>query len=236
MRIDGRVPDALRPVRIDRHFTKFAPGSVLIAFGDTKVLCTAVFEEQIPHWRKESGKGWVTAEYAMLPGSSPQRVRRDQYNKGRSQEISRLIGRALRAVVDFDALGPCMITLDCDVLQADGGTRTAAITGAYVALYDALQNAVDRGFLKSIPLLSACAAVSVGLVDGEPLLDLCYAEDSRAGVDLNVVMDDQGQFIEVQGCAEGKPFSRPQMDALLDLAAQGTQTLLAEQRRALQLV
>ncbi len=235
MRIDGRVPDALRPVRIDRHFTKFAPGSVLIAFGDTKVLCTAVFEEQIPHWRKESGKGWVTAEYAMLPGSSPQRVRRDQYNKGRSQEISRLIGRALRAVVDFDALGPCMITLDCDVLQADGGTRTAAITGAYVALYDALQNAVDRGFLKSIPLLSACAAVSVGLVDGEPLLDLCYAEDSRAGVDLNVVMDDQGQFIEVQGCAEGKPFSRTQMDALLDLAAQGTQALLTEQRRALQL-
>lgn len=235
MRIDGRVPDALRPVRIERHFTKFAPGSVLIAFGDTKVLCTAVFDEQIPHWRKESGKGWVTAEYSMLPGSSPQRVRREQYNKGRSLEISRLIGRALRSVVDFDSLGPCVVTLDCDVLQADGGTRTAAITGAYVALHDALQSAVERGFLKSVPLRSACAAVSVGLVNGEPLLDLCYAEDSQAGVDLNVVMDAEGQFIEVQGSAEGAPFSRDQMDLLLDLAAAGTRSLLAEQQRALQL-
>lgn len=235
MRVDGRAPDVLRPVRIERQYTKFAPGSVLIAFGDTKVLCTAVFEDQIPPWRKESGKGWVTAEYAMLPGSSPQRVRRDQYNKGRSQEISRLIGRALRAVVDFDALGPCLVTLDCDVLQADGGTRTAAITGAYVALHDALQQSVDRGLLKSVPLLGPCVAVSVGLLNGEALLDLCYAEDSRADVDLNVVMDATGNFIEVQGCAEGKAFSRKQLDDLLSLAESGNRALIAAQREALHL-
>jgi ribonuclease PH len=233
MRSDGRSPDALRPVTLTRHFTRYAPGSVLACFGDTQVLCTAVFEEQVPGWLRDSGKGWVTAEYAMLPGSSAQRVRRDAYTKGRSQEISRLIGRSLRAVTDLKALGPCQITVDCDVLQADGGTRTAAITGAYVALHDALSHSVARGFLKQMPLLGACAAVSVGVVDGTPLLDLCYGEDSAAEVDMNVVMDGEGRYIEVQGSAEGAPFSAAALESMLALGRIGCTALLAAQQEAL---
>lgn len=233
MRSDGRSPDALRPVTLTRHFTRFAPGSVLVCFGDTQVLCTASFEEQVPGWLRDSGKGWVTAEYAMLPGSSPQRVRRDAYTKGRSQEISRLVGRSLRAVTDLRALGPCQITVDCDVLQADGGTRTAAITGAYVALHDALSHSLGRGFIKSMPLRGACAAVSAGVVDGVPMLDLCYREDSAAEVDLNLVMDAEGRFIEVQGSAEAAPFSGEALSHMLDLGRTGCAALIEAQRKAL---
>lgn len=235
MRRDTRIPDQLRPVAIQRGFTRFAPGSVLVSFGETRVLCTATFEERVPPWLKESGKGWVTAEYAMLPGSSKDRTNRENYKKGRSQEISRLIGRSLRAVTDLKALGPCMITLDCDVLQADGGTRTAAVTGAYVALHDALQGSLDKGFLAAMPLLSPCAAVSVGIVDGAPLLDLCYEEDVRADVDMNVVMNGRGEYIEVQGSAEGGTFRRNAMDEMLDFAEKGIRELIAAQQEALSL-
>lgn len=233
MRIDERTPDQLRPVTIERDFTRFAPGAVLVGFGDTRVLCTATFEERVPGWLKDSGKGWVTAEYAMLPGSSNERTSRENYKKGRSQEISRLIGRSLRAVTDLKALGPCMITLDCDVLQADGGTRTAAITGAYVALHDALRKSVDKGFLGAVPLRTPCAAVSVGMVDGAPLLDLCYYEDARAEVDMNVVMDGENRYIEVQGSAEGQTFARAEMDAMLNLAEEGIRALIQRQQEAL---
>jgi len=234
-RPDGRAPDALRPVAFERKYTKFAPGAVRVAFGDTIVLCTATFEQRVPPWLREKGQGWVTAEYAMLPGSSQDRVHRSAYTKGRSQEISRLIGRSLRAVTDLVGIGECQITLDCDVLQADGGTRTAAITGAYVALYDALRQSVDAGFLKQMPLRAPCAAVSVGIVGGQPRLDLCYTEDVDADVDMNIVMDGTGRYIEVQGSAEGEPFSREAMDALLDLAAKGCNEMFALQRAALEL-
>ncbi len=233
MRSDNRPPGALRPVSFERGFTKHAPGSVLVSFGDTKVICTATFEERPPAWLRDSGKGWVTAEYAMLPGATHTRNRRDSARKGRALEISRLIGRSLRAAVDLEAVGPCQIIVDCDVIQADGGTRTAAITGAYVALYDALRSSVEKGRLDAVPMRGGCAAVSVGVVDGAPLLDLCYEEDVRAEVDMNVVMNEAGEFIEIQGCAEGKPFSQERMTAMLELSSKGIQELIALQREAL---
>lgn len=233
MRCDGRQPDQLRPLTFQRHFTRTTPGSVLVSFGDTRVLCTASLESRVPPWLRDSGKGWVTAEYAMLPGSSAERINRDANKKGRALEISRLIGRSLRAVVDLEALGEQMITLDCDVLQADGGTRTAAICGAYVALHDAVATLKERGLLTGTPLRSHCAAVSVGLLDGQALLDLCYEEDVAAGVDMNVIMNGDGDLIEVQGCAEGTPFSRAQMDQMLDLAAAGINQIVQAQTEAI---
>lgn len=235
MRTDGRAWDELRPVTIERHFTKYAAGSVLVSFGDTKVVCTASFGDRVPPWLRDSGKGWVTAEYGMLPGSAQERVSREAAQKGRAQEISRLIGRSLRAVVDRQAMGECMITLDCDVIQADGGTRTAAITGAYVALHDALNASVQAGHLSSTPIIGVCAAVSVGLIDGAPTLDLCYEEDVRASVDMNLVMDDQGRYIEVQGCAEGAPFPRQHLEEMMSVGEKGIRELIAIQKRALDL-
>jgi len=229
----GRTPDQLRPVSIERGFTKHAAGSVLVSFGDTRVLCTATIESRVPGWLRESGQGWVTAEYAMLPGSTHTRTNREQNNKGRALEIGRLIGRSLRAVTDLKAMGECQITVDCDVLQADGGTRTAAITGGYVALHDAFSQSVSRGFLKSVPLLSPCAAVSVGLREGVALLDLDYDEDFQADVDMNIVMNGESQIIEVQGCAEGTPFPRSVLDNMMDLAEKGIGELIAKQREAL---
>ena len=233
MRKDGRRPEELRPVTLQRGFTKHAAGSVLVAFGDTKVICTASLETKVPPFLKDTGRGWVTAEYAMLPGSTHTRSDRDANKKGRAQEISRLIGRSLRAVIDTAVLGPVTITLDCDVIQADGGTRTAAITGAYVALHDALTRGVELGQIPRMPLTGACAAVSVGLVNGEAVLDLPYVEDVDAEVDMNIVMDSAGRFIEVQGCAEHGAFTRAQMDAMMSLAEQGIRDLLAAQQKAL---
>lgn len=235
MRTDGRMSDALRPVTIERNYTKYAQGSVLVCFGDTKVLCTAFIENRIPSWLRDSGKGWVTAEYGMLPGATHQRNDREANRKGRAQEISRLIGRSLRAVVDLTALGECQITVDCDVLQADGGTRTAAITGAYVALHDALASSVCARHLSSIPISSGCAAVSVGMVNGEAMLDLCYEEDARAEVDMNVVMDGEGRYIEIQGCAERTPFSRVSMQQMMDLAEKGNRELIDIQKKVLEI-
>jgi ribonuclease PH len=232
-RPDGRTQEQLRPVSIQRGFTKHAAGSVLVSFGDTRVLCTATIEDRVPGWMKDSGQGWVTAEYAMLPGSTNTRTSRDQNTKGRALEIGRLIGRSLRAVADLRAMGQCMITVDCDVLQADGGTRTAAITGGFVALHDALQLSVKRGFLKQVPLLSHCAAVSVGLCNGATVLDLNYDEDSTADVDMNVVMNGAGEIIEIQGCAEGTPFGRPVLDEMMNLAEKGIQQLVTLQKEAL---
>jgi ribonuclease PH len=228
-----RGADQLRPVRIVRGYTEMTPGSVLIEMGRTRVLCTASFDPEVPRWLRDDGVGWVTAEYAMLPGSSRERVPRTAISGGRVKEIQRLIGRALRAVVDRSAMGEGTVRVDCDVLQADGGTRTAAITGAWVALHDAFAGAVGQGLLAAHPILDHCAAVSVGLVGGVPLLDLDYEEDAGADVDLNVVMTGAGGLIEVQGTAEGQPFSREQLGSLLDLAAQGVAGLVAEQRRAL---
>jgi len=233
MRTDGRRPDELRPLSFQRHFTRSTPGSVLVAFGGTKVLCTASLEAKVPPWLRDTGKGWVTAEYAMLPGSSKERIHRDSNKKGRALEISRLIGRSLRAVVDLEALGEQMITLDCDVLQADGGTRTAAICGAYVALHDAVASLIDAGMITASPLLSPFAAVSVGLIGAEALLDLCYEEDVVAGVDMNVVMNGEGALIEVQGCAEGEAFSRAQMNQMLDHAEAGIARIVEAQKEAL---
>jgi ribonuclease PH len=225
MRPDGRLPDQLRPVSFQRDYTEMTAGSVLVAFGRTRVLCTVSFEDEIPRWLRGRGSGWVTAEYSMLPGSSPERVRRSLTN-GRSQEIQRLIGRALRSVCDLVALGERSITVDCDVLQADGGTRTAAICGGYLALHDALSRLVDGGQLARHPLHDHLGAVSVGIVEGESRLDLPYAEDSRAEVDFNVVMTGAGRFVEVQGTAEGLAFSRAQLDGLVDLAAAGIGQLI----------
>ncbi len=224
-----RPADELRPVRITRGYTSMTPGSVLIEMGATRVLCTAVVEADVPRWMRDKGEGWVTAEYGMLPGSSSERIRRDNYSGGRSKEISRLIGRALRSVVDLKGLGEAMVRVDCDVLQADGGTRTAAITGAWVALWDALAVAVEDGRMDSIPILDQLAAISVGLVRGEPLLDLEYVDDVAADVDMNVVMTGRGLLVEVQGTAEGLPFSREELDHLLDLASQGIGELTAAQ-------
>lgn len=234
MRPDGRAPDALRPTALERGYTKYAEGSVLIAMGDTRVLCTASVDDRVPPFLKDSGAGWITAEYAMLPRSTHTRVGREAAQKGRAQEISRFIGRSLRAVVDLPALGERQIIIDCDVLQADGGTRTAAITGAYVAMHDAINALVGRGVLTQAPILGQCAAVSVGVIEGEPRLDLCYEEDLVADVDMNLVMRNDGCLIEVQGCAEGEAFPRAMLDRLLDLGATGLEQLMRMQHEALQ--
>ncbi|WP_295641629.1 ribonuclease PH [uncultured Methylibium sp.] len=236
-RTQGRAADALRPLTITRRYTKHAEGSVLIAFGDTKVLCTASVEEKVPPHKRGSGEGWVTAEYGMLPRSTHTRSDREAARgkqSGRTQEIQRLIGRSLRAVFDLRLLGERTIALDCDVIQADGGTRTAAITGAYVAAQDAVNWLMAQGKLTASPIREAVAAVSVGIVQGTPLLDLEYVEDSACDTDMNVVMTGSGHFVEVQGTAEGAAFSRAEMDRLLQLAEQGIRTLVAAQARALQ--
>ncbi len=235
-RPSGRSADQLRPVRIERAFTRHAEGSVLVSFGDTRVLCTASVENKVPAFLRGKGEGWVTAEYGMLPRSTHTRSDREAARGkqgGRTLEIQRLIGRALRACVDRRALGERTITLDCDVLQADGGTRTAAITGAYVALSDAVNWLTKRGEIKKHPLVGAVAAVSVGVYRGVPVLDLDYAEDSDCDTDMNVVMNDGGGFIELQGTAEGHAFRRDELDALLALAESGIGTLFAAQREAL---
>jgi ribonuclease PH len=236
MRPSGRTPDELRPVRITRRFTRHAEGSVLIGFGDTRVLCTASVDDSVPPFLRGAGQGWITAEYGMLPRSTHQRTAREAAKgrqTGRTQEIQRLIGRSLRAVADLRALGERTITIDCDVLQADGGTRTASITGGYVALADAIEALVRRKVLASSPLHGQVAAVSVGICGGVPVLDLDYAEDSEAETDMNVVMNNGGGFIELQGTAEGHAFRRNELDALLNLAAQGISRLLAHQLQAL---
>jgi ribonuclease PH len=235
-RIDGRAPEQLRPVRISRQWLDHAEGSVLVEFGRTRVLCAASVTEGVPRWRKGSGLGWVTAEYAMLPRSTHTRSDRESVRGklgGRTHEISRLIGRSLRAVIDYRALGENTIVLDCDVLQADGGTRTAAITGAYVALVDAVGHLRALGALAGEPLTGSLSAVSVGVVDGTAMLDLQYEEDVRAETDMNVVMTGDGHYIEVQGTAEGQPFDRTVLDELLDLAATGCADLTQAQREAL---
>jgi ribonuclease PH len=236
LRPDGRAVDDLRPVAFRRDFTEFAPGSVLVSMGKTMVLCTASVEDRVPPWLRGGGKGWVTAEYSLLPGSSAERIGREAARgkqSGRTQEIQRLIGRSLRAVTDLVAVGEQQITVDCDVLQADGGTRTASICGAYVALHDCLTRQMQKGQLSTHPLTDACAAVSVGIVDAACMLDLDYAEDSRAEVDMNVVMTGGGRFVEVQGTAEGAAFSRPELDELLQLAERGIAALLDAQRAVL---
>jgi len=236
-RPSGRAPDELRPIRITRHFTRHAEGSVLIEFGDTRVLCTASVEETVPSFLRNTGKGWVTAEYGMLPRATHTRNRREAATGkqgGRTLEIQRLIGRALRAVIDLKALGERTITVDCDVLQADGGTRTAAITGGYVALADAVNALIRKGVLRDSPIHGQVAAVSVGIWAGQPVLDLDYAEDSDAETDMNIVMNNGGGFIEVQGTAEGHAFRRNELDELLNLAANGVGQLLARQLEALQ--
>jgi ribonuclease PH len=235
-RPSGRAFDQLRAVGIERHYTRHAEGSVLVSFGDTRVLCTASVEERVPAWLRGKGEGWVTAEYGMLPRATSSRTQREAARGGqggRTMEIQRLIGRSLRACVDRVALGERVITLDCDVLQADGGTRTAAITGAYVALVDAVDVLMKRNGLKRNPILGAIAAVSVGVYQGEPVLDLDYAEDASCDTDMNVVMNDGGGFIEVQGTAEGHAFRRGELDALLDLAQKGIADLVIAQRAAL---
>jgi ribonuclease PH len=231
-RADGRGVGDLRPVELLRDYTVFAAGSVLISMGRTRVLCTASVADDVPRWMRGTGRGWVTAEYSMLPGASPERIDREAAKgkqSGRTQEIQRLIGRSLRAVTDLEAMGEVQITLDCDVLQADGGTRTASICGAYVALHDACTRLLAEKRLTTHPLREACAAVSVGIVDGAALLDLDYSEDSRAETDMNVVMTSSGRFVEVQGTAEGAPFSRRELDGLIDLAGAGIATLLDHQ-------
>ena len=236
VRASGRRPDELRPLRITRHYTRHAEGSVLIAAGDTLVLCTASVEEGVPHFLKGGGKGWMTAEYGMLPRATNTRSRREAAEgkqSGRTQEIQRLIGRSLRAVTQLDTLGERTIKVDCDVLQADGGTRCAAITGACVAVADAIRWCRTQGLITTEPLADFVAAVSVGIVDGVPLLDLDYREDSGCDTDMNVVMTGAGGFVEVQGTAEGTPFSRAEMDALVSLAERGIRELVAAQREAL---
>ncbi len=235
-RASGRAPDALREVRFTRRYTRYAEGSVLVEFGATRVLCTASIEDGVPGFLRGKGRGWVTAEYSMLPRATHTRGAREAARgkqSGRTQEIQRLIGRSLRAVIDLEALGERTVTLDCDVLQADGGTRTASVTGAYVALADACQLLVKRGALAATPLHGQVAAVSVGIVGGIPVLDLDYGEDSNAETDMNVVMHSGGGFVEVQGTAEGHAFRRHELDQLLDLAVTGTATLFALQAQAL---
>lgn len=238
-RIDGRTNDQLREVTIERGWSSQAEGSALISFGGTKVLCTASFTNGVPRWLTGKGTGWITAEYAMLPRATNSRNDRESVKGkigGRTHEISRLIGRSLRAVIDLKALGENTVVLDCDVLQADGGTRTAAITGAYVALADAVEWARGKKFIgqKAQPLIDSVAAVSVGIIDGEPMLDLAYTEDVRAETDMNVVATGRGLFVEVQGTAERAPFDRRELDSLLDLALAGTNDLAAFQRAALE--
>jgi ribonuclease PH len=236
MRPGGRKPGELRAVRIQRGYTRHAEGSVLVEFGDTKVLCTASVEARVPPFLRDKGRGWVTAEYGMLPRATHTRGEREAVRgkqSGRTQEIQRLIGRALRAVVDLPALGENTIQVDCDVMQADGGTRTAAITGAFVALHDALAWMKGNGMIAALPVRDFVAAVSVGVYQGTPFLDLDYAEDSACQTDMNVVMTGAGRFVEVQGTAEGEPFARAELDELLALAARGIAELIAHQRRAL---
>src|SRR5687767_10326718 len=235
-RFDGRADDQLRPVTFERDYTEFAAGSVLVSFGKTRVLCTASIDEDIPRWLKGSGRGWVTAEYSMLPGSSPERVGREAAKgkqSGRTQEIQRLIARALRAVTDLRAMPEVQVIVDCDVLQADGGTRTAAICGGYLALHDALSRLIGLGRLSAHPVREPCAAVSVGIVDAVPLLDLAYIEDSKAEVDMNIVMTGSGKFVEVQGTAEGIAFSRSELDSLVDLGEKGIKEIVALQEAVL---
>ncbi|HHY62347.1 MAG: ribonuclease PH [Bacillota bacterium] len=235
MRFDGRTPEQMRPFKITRHYIKHAPGSVLVEMGDTRVLCAATYEERPPMHVKGSGRGWVTAEYAMLPRATIDRTPRERNTgriAGRTQEIQRLIGRSLRSVVDMASLGECTIWIDCDVIQADGGTRTASITGAYVALVDLLDS-MDQWKGKPLPVSDFLSAISVGIVDGQLMLDLCYVEDSHASVDMNVVMTEGGKFVEVQGTAEGEPFARESLDSMLELAESGIHELCAHQRRAL---
>ncbi len=234
LRVDGRRPDQLRPVRINRGYLKHPEGSVLIEIGETKVICTATVEDKVPIWLRGSGQGWVTAEYAMLPRATPQRNPREVgkgRQSGRTMEIQRLVGRSLRSIVDLQALGDRTIWLDCDVIQADGGTRTAAVTGAFVALVEALAKTFPDQ--ERLPVYSFLAATSVGILDGQPLLDLCYSEDSRVQVDLNLVMTDAGRVVEVQGTAEGAPFSRAELDTLLSLGEKGLRELTALQRETL---
>jgi ribonuclease PH len=234
MRFDGRKADELRTVKIIRNYIKSVEGSVLIEMGDTRVICTATVENTVPPFLKGQGTGWVTAEYAMLPRSSAQRIQRERGKVGgRTYEIQRLIGRSLRSVVDMEALGERSILIDCDVVQADGGTRTASITGAYVALVDALRLMKKQGLIGKVPLMDHLAAVSVGIVDGKPLLDLCYAEDSTAGVDMNLVMTGKGAIVEVQGTAEGEPFSKKELSKLLALGEKGIKALIRKQKEVL---
>ncbi len=230
-RPDGRAYDELRPLSFTRDFTEMAAGSCLVTFGRTRVLCTASVGEGVPPWLRNTGRGWVTAEYSMLPGSSPERIRRR--TSGRDQEIQRLIARSLRAVVNLEAMPEMEVTVDCDVLQADGGTRTASICGGFVALHDAFTRMVAAGDLSASPITEELAAISVGIVDGVPRLDLPYVEDSTAEVDFNVVMTGSGRFVEVQGTAEGQAFERPELDALVDLAAGGITEIVAAQRTLL---
>ncbi|MBU0498980.1 MAG: ribonuclease PH [Gammaproteobacteria bacterium] len=236
MRPSGRRPDQLREITLSRGFSKHAEGSVLIAFGDTRVICTASVEEKTPRWMEDKTCGWVTAEYGMLPRSTSERMGREARSGkqgGRTQEIQRLIGRSLRAALDLKALGPRTITLDCDVIQADGGTRTASITGAYIALHDAISGLIALGKLEASPIRHAVASVSVGIHQGVPVLDLDYAEDSGAETDMNVVMNDTGDFIEIQGTAEGHPFSQEELSSMLALARSGIDILLQAQHQAL---
>jgi ribonuclease PH len=238
-RADGRTPDDLRPITIERGWSAQAEGSALISFGNTKVLCTASFTNGVPRWLTGKGKGWITAEYAMLPRATNDRSDRESVKGrigGRTHEISRLIGRSLRAIIDTKALGENTIVIDCDVLQADGGTRTAAITGAYIALADAVEWGRDKGFIgkNAKALIDSVAAVSVGIIDGVPMLDLAYVEDVRAETDMNVVMTGRGLFVEVQGTAEGAPFDKRELDALLELAGSGAARLTAIQSTTLQ--
>jgi ribonuclease PH len=236
-RIDGRAPDEMRLITFERDYTEMAAGSVLVSFGKTRVLCTASIDENVPRWMKNTGKGWVTAEYSMLPGASPERIDREAAKgkqSGRTVEIQRLIGRSLRAACDMQVLGERQVVVDCDVLQADGGTRTASICGGYIALHDALSRLVQNNVIRTHPLHSFCAAISVGIVGGLPMLDLPYTEDSSAEVDMNVVMlgkaDGEPLFVEVQGTAEGAAFSRGELDVLLELASSGVSEIMALQR------
>ncbi|MFN2348448.1 MAG: ribonuclease PH [Thioalkalivibrio sp.] len=237
MRPSGRQPDELRHIRFTRHYTKHAEGSVLVEFGDTRVLCTASVDERTPPWLRNKGKGWVTAEYGMLPRSTNERMAREAARGkqgGRTQEIQRLIGRSLRAAVNLEGLGERQITIDCDVLQADGGTRTASISGGFVALHDAISHLMKQGKIKRNPLFGAVASVSVGIYQGVPVLDLDYAEDSNAETDMNVVMNDANAFIEVQGTAEGHAFRMDELNSMLALAQGGIQDIITAQRAVLE--
>ena len=237
MRPSKRAPDEMRPISITRNYTKHAEGSVLIEFGDTKVICTASVENRVPGFLRGQGKGWVTAEYGMLPRSTGSRMRREASSGkqgGRTMEIQRLIGRSLRAAIDLDALGENTISLDCDVIQADGGTRTASITGAWVALHDAVQHLMEQGLVEKDPLHHQIGSVSVGIYKGTPVLDLDYAEDSNAETDMNVVMNNGNSFIEVQGTAEGHAYSRDELNAMLELAEKGIKELFEAQNAALE--
>ena len=236
MRSDGRKPNQLRPLMITPSYIKTADGSVLIEMGDTRVICTAKLEERVPPFLRNSGKGWITAEYGMLPGSSQQRIGRESSRGkvgGRTHEIQRLIGRSLRSIADLKSFGERSVWIDCDVIQADGGTRTASITGAYIALMEAVRVWRERGILSADPVHDAVAAVSIGIVDGKILLDLCYEEDSKADVDMNFVMTGTGKFIEVQGTAESAPFTKKQMERMAEIAHQGIKELLQAQKKVI---